>query len=538
VDSLRDWLKDWDDIHIKGNKKQVKGFHGNWQNAPRVNAKAAMISGPPGIGKTSTARIICKQLGYEILEMNASDTRNKKTIDNMIRDLSTNNSLDYYTKSKEERAKPAFNKNKRSVIIMDEVDGCGGGDRGGISALIQVIKISKTPIICICNDRDNRKLMSLINNCLEIKFVRPKAEQIIKRIQQIAKAEGLEIDDKAIELLTNQSGSDIRQVITQIQVALTMRKSLTYKDILEQSKSTCKDQKLMINNFQAANKLMNSDDYGEMSYRDRMDMFFIDYDFVPLLVQENYLSAMEKNFRGSLKDVERLANASAFISFGDEINKRVRGNMEWTLLGDCGFASSVAPCHYTQGYTHYPRFPEWLGKNSSSIKAKRMINELKKSLGHRAQCNRMTLLNEYLPLMFDEIFNHLSKDNIDEALAVMEDLNISNEQFKENIVSLLFDKKREAKLTKMSTKSKTAFTRAYNAKHKTSLKAKKKKREGAGDVEKDLFDPDKEEGDGAESDQDSEQSDYVIEAITKAKGKAKKGNSKPPKAKSKPKSKK
>lgn len=163
IDSLVEWLKDWDDIHIKGNKKKVKPFKGNWQNAPRVNAKAAMISGPPGIGKTSTARIISANLGFEILEMNASDTRNKKTIENMIRDLSTNNSLDYYDKNKPERKANIFNKNKKSVIIMDEVDGCGGGDRGGISALIQVIKISKTPIICICNDRDNRKLMSLLN---------------------------------------------------------------------------------------------------------------------------------------------------------------------------------------------------------------------------------------------------------------------------------------------------------------------------------------------------------------------------------------
>ena len=42
---------------------------------------------------------------------------------------------------------------QKSVIIMDEVDGVGAGDRGGIAALIKVIKGSKTPIICICNDR-------------------------------------------------------------------------------------------------------------------------------------------------------------------------------------------------------------------------------------------------------------------------------------------------------------------------------------------------------------------------------------------------
>lgn len=42
---------------------------------------------------------------------------------------------------------------KKRVIIMDEVDGMGGSDRGGIPELIKVIKTSSTPIICVCNDR-------------------------------------------------------------------------------------------------------------------------------------------------------------------------------------------------------------------------------------------------------------------------------------------------------------------------------------------------------------------------------------------------
>ena len=42
---------------------------------------------------------------------------------------------------------------KKSVIIMDEVDGCGAGDRGGITALIEMVKTTRTPIICIANDR-------------------------------------------------------------------------------------------------------------------------------------------------------------------------------------------------------------------------------------------------------------------------------------------------------------------------------------------------------------------------------------------------
>ena len=61
---------------------------------------------------------------------------------------------------------------------MDEVDGVGSGDRGGIAALIQVIKESKTPIICICNDRQSQKIASLVNYCYDLKFCRPSFNDI------------------------------------------------------------------------------------------------------------------------------------------------------------------------------------------------------------------------------------------------------------------------------------------------------------------------------------------------------------------------
>lgn len=53
---------------------------------------------------------------------------------------------------------------------MDEVDGMSGGDRGGVGELISIIKTSKVPIICICNDKYNQKLKSLRNSTLELDF--------------------------------------------------------------------------------------------------------------------------------------------------------------------------------------------------------------------------------------------------------------------------------------------------------------------------------------------------------------------------------
>ena len=39
------------------------------------------------------------------------------------------------------------------MILMDEVDGMSSGDRGGMAVLINLIKESKIPIVCVCNDR-------------------------------------------------------------------------------------------------------------------------------------------------------------------------------------------------------------------------------------------------------------------------------------------------------------------------------------------------------------------------------------------------
>ena len=55
---------------------------------------------------------------------------------------------------------------------MDEVDGMSAGDRGGSAELIQLIKKTATPIICICNDHSSPKMRTLANHCLDLRFRR------------------------------------------------------------------------------------------------------------------------------------------------------------------------------------------------------------------------------------------------------------------------------------------------------------------------------------------------------------------------------
>lgn len=82
---------------------------------------------------------------------------------------------------------------------MDEIDGCGSSDRGGIGALIKVIKSTRMPIVCIANDHSSRKIVSLLNSCYDLKFQKPSANDIVRRLGMIAKAEGLRIELTALE---------------------------------------------------------------------------------------------------------------------------------------------------------------------------------------------------------------------------------------------------------------------------------------------------------------------------------------------------
>jgi len=97
---------------------------------------------------------------------------------------------------------------------MDEVDGCGAGDRGGVAALTQIIKQTKTPIICICNDGQDRKLQTLVTYCYHLKFMPPQVKDVEKRIKMIIQNEKLQIDDQTLgRLISSTGGADVRQII-------------------------------------------------------------------------------------------------------------------------------------------------------------------------------------------------------------------------------------------------------------------------------------------------------------------------------------
>ena len=172
ISKLEKWLKNWNYNTPVQSVRPGQDF---------LTARAALLSGPPGLGKTSSAKLVCESLGYSVLEFNASDTRSKQAIDDLASGLSTNKVLFGNDGGR--------SMGSRVAVIMDECDGMSAGDRGGSAALIQLIKKSKLPIICVCNDRQDSKIRSLANHCYDLRFMKPTPEEVAARAVIVSQKE-------------------------------------------------------------------------------------------------------------------------------------------------------------------------------------------------------------------------------------------------------------------------------------------------------------------------------------------------------------
>ena len=308
-----------DIIGHKEQMNQIATWLHNWPNEKR----AILVTGPPGIGKTTTVHLIIKSLGYKVSEYNASDVRSK-----LCNIMAIGNK-----------------RLIKEVIVMDEIDGLS--ERGGIGEIAANIKKMTTPIICIANDRT--KLKPIINVSIDIKFHRPIKSTIASSLLKIAKAENIEITKPELESLCERNGNDIRAILNILEFYGVSGDKDTNFDL-----------------FTATQKLIGN----KLSMDDAANLVFSDYNMVPLMVQESYINAS--------RTLEEASIASDFISDGDVIDRRVKETNDWNLLpyyAQCTVSASKS----VSGRAPFA-FSSWLGKNSKRLKHKRYIDELSSKL--------------------------------------------------------------------------------------------------------------------------------------------------------------
>ena len=463
IRNLEVWLETWDDCILHGHKKEQIKSGKKFAKNENVNARAAIVSGPSGIGKTSSVRVLAKTKGYRIFELNASDKRNKDTINNSVGFLMNNTTLSSVDNST----------NSKNIIIMDEIDGMAGNeDKGGIKALIDIAKKTKVPIIFICNDIYSPKLKSLINYCYDIRFNRPEKRQIVFRLIEICKKEKIFIDNQTLNYIVDNFNNDIRQIINYLDLCSRTKKNIS--DLKSNCENVKKDKSVTVGSFDICKILLNRSETSKLNFGQKLDLFFVDFDLIPSMIYENYIltGIVNNNSPNKVESLSKIIKGLDHMSIGDVIENKMKSQMDWSLLPDKGIHSTVIPSCIFSSFLSFPKFPESYNKISRIIKIGRELRELKKIFPNYSL---FEIKNVVGPLFFNIIMDKLineGKNGIDSIVDILTYYGMNANMFKENLLDLQ-TKEHQNMYSKINNSIKTTLTKKLNDRFKTSVKQHK-----------------------------------------------------------------
>nr|USW07859.1 replication factor C subunit 1 [Crypthecodinium cohnii] len=418
VRKLAEWLRDWDDVVLHGKEKEQKKPEA-WQKfapAPEnLNARAALISGPPGIGKTTTCALLARcSPKYGLMEFNASDARTKVIVENMSKSLAGNHVLKFGN-GKNSSGKGL----ERTIIIFDECDGMSGGDKGGMQALKKMIQTTKNPIICICNDRGDANVRDLASVCYDIKFKKPENSVMAKRIKHVLEREGKRVEVRAIEAVIENCGQDVRQILNQVQF---------FGRLATPGSGALKDVQGMMGPFDACEQLFKSRGAKVPPLQQRMDWYYLDTDMMPLMIQENYLRGFQRrSIRSPEQELQQACQAAELIALGDTMSS------EWEVQASSGLLSTVYPAYLTgDEVIARPTFPVWLQRRSGAAKAQRSVEDLYNKAKNFTSCPKSEFVtSSYSDMLYRSLVRPLQQGNAKEAAAALFNMNLTRDFYTE-----------------------------------------------------------------------------------------------------------
>jgi len=193
---------------------EMRRWGESWKNgAPRT--KALTLQGEPGTGKTSAALALASDMGWDAIEMNASDHRNAASIKKVA---GLGSAGQTFSPTGEFLSS---NQGHRKLVILDEADNLfGREDYGGAKAIVETIRESGQPIILIVNDYyELTRKASMIKSLTEkITFRSLEQRSVVKALASIAHQEHVTISEAILDQIAKNSGGDMRAAVNDLQM--------------------------------------------------------------------------------------------------------------------------------------------------------------------------------------------------------------------------------------------------------------------------------------------------------------------------------
>ncbi len=313
-----------------GNSQNINLLE-NWLSNFNINNKLihkfALISGVSGIGKTLCVELLINKYNLNPIYISPDEKADKEFFQNYI-----NPSLQ-------------IEKNivlKKNVLIINDID-CYD-DYGFISNISYCIKTTKIPIIATCNNRYDQSLKPITNNCLDIKFQKPNINEILKFLIPIFKKESILINETDIKKIIEESDSDIRNILNNLQLN---NKKMTYS----------KDTSISQTNIFDLTKMFLSQN---IDIKDKNSLYWLNNDLLPLMVHENYpLNTIKmKNEIQFLENIHHSISCLSDIDLFDKEIKQTATNWELSPYSGWLLINSVSNCHSKSKI----KFTEFLSK--------------------------------------------------------------------------------------------------------------------------------------------------------------------------------
>jgi replication factor C large subunit len=308
---MEDWTEKYRPKSLKeivGNDNAVRTIR-QWANSWKARVprtKALVLRGEPGIGKTSAALALANDMGWDHIEMNASDHRNAASIRSVAGAGAAHQTFS---------ATGEFlssDHGKRKLIILDEADNLfGREDSGGAKAIVETIRESGQPIILIVNDyyELTRRAPAVKSLAEKAVFRRLGESEIARVLESILASEGKHAPRAVLQIIADNAGGDLRAAINDLQMMFEGKSSL------ESSDSEALGKRNQEKELETALRAM----FVSETVRGARDSTF-DLDMTP----DELLLWIEESLPREIRDSSRLADGFDAVSRSDVYLGRTR----------------------------------------------------------------------------------------------------------------------------------------------------------------------------------------------------------------------